>query len=204
MNHRLVASMVVCAGVVGFALGKEQGTAPTTVQAAPPPRHVTAPGTDVTREVQQRLASFGYSIAVDGVYGPQTTRVVTSWQRSNGLVPDGIAGPITQASLGLAQRGPQIQLTVPPAPPTVEQLIRDVWPDHLEAEALRIAHRESRYQPGVTSPTGCCHGVFQLHEVHLSWMRAFGVTTVAQLFDADTNVRMALELYRRDGWQPWR
>jgi peptidoglycan hydrolase-like protein with peptidoglycan-binding domain len=164
----------------------------------------------MTRAVQLVLKSFGYTIAVDGVYGEQTTKVVMKWQKSNGLLVDGIAGPITQASLGLspAVRQNNAQQVTPPAPaPTrsVEQLIRDIWPDDLEAEALRIAWRESGYQPHVTSRTGCCHGIFQIHEVHFNWMRAFGVTTVDQLFDAETNIRMAYELYKRsNGWGPWK
>jgi len=85
-------------------------------------------------------------------------------------------------------------------------MIRAIWPDDLENEALRIAWRESGYQPGVTSPTGCCHGIFQIHwKAHRGWLTAFGVTSVDQLFDAETNIRMAYELYKRsNGWGPWR
>lgn len=211
MNRRLVMLSIVTAGLLGYALD-DGGTAPAAVAVArretASPSHIAA---DRTTEVQSKLAGYGYTVAVDGWYGPQTTRAVTSWQRSNGLVPDGIAGPITQASLGIgevseqADRGTVTPIDPPPPPPTrsVEQIIRDVWPDELEGRALQIAYRESRYQPDVTSPTGCCHGVFQLHEIHLSWMAQFGVTSVAQLFDAETNVRMALKLYERDGWKPW-
>lgn len=86
----------------------------------------------------------------------------------------------------------------------VEQMIRDVWPDELEEKALQIAYRESRYRTNVTSPSGCCHGVFQLHHQHLRWMSQYGVTSVDDLFDARTNIEMAYALYERSGgWGPW-
>jgi peptidoglycan hydrolase-like protein with peptidoglycan-binding domain len=39
------------------------------------------------------------ALAVDGLYGGRTAARVTEFQRRNGLVPDGIAGPRTQGSL---------------------------------------------------------------------------------------------------------
>jgi g-D-glutamyl-meso-diaminopimelate peptidase len=46
--------------------------------------------------VQSLLARIGYDPGpVDGVFGPQTQRAVISFQRDNGLTPDGIVGPIT-------------------------------------------------------------------------------------------------------------
>jgi peptidoglycan hydrolase-like protein with peptidoglycan-binding domain len=36
---------------------------------------------------------------VDGVFGPQTGRVVKDFQQSNGLVVDGVVGPITWSQI---------------------------------------------------------------------------------------------------------
>jgi hypothetical protein len=215
MNKRLLTLVILTASVVSFAATHTSASPATPVVGnsyvqIPRESRVTSVTVDQTFQVQYVLKSYGYSIAVDGVYGPQTTDRVKRWQRSNGLVVDGIAGPVTRRSLGLdgVVQHPDTPKTAP-APPSapsgsVEDMIRAIWPDDLENEALRIAWRESTYRPGVTSPTGCCHGVFQIHEVHFSWMRAFGVTTVEQLFDAETNIRMAYELYKRNGWGPWR
>lgn len=95
--------------------------------------------------------------------------------------------------------------TPPPSGGAVEQMIRDVWPDDVEEEALRIAWRESNYRADVTSPTGCCVGVFQMHwEAHRSWLDDMGVTSRDQLFDARTNIEAAYALYQRNGgWGPW-
>jgi len=59
-------------------------------------------GDDVYR-VQQRLSQWGYYTGyADGVYGYETFRAVSSFQRSNGLLADGVVGPATWAALGLS------------------------------------------------------------------------------------------------------
>jgi g-D-glutamyl-meso-diaminopimelate peptidase len=46
--------------------------------------------------VQSLLARIGYNPGpVDGIYGINTQRAVTAFQRNNGLTPDGIVGPVT-------------------------------------------------------------------------------------------------------------
>lgn len=58
-------------------------------------------GSEVT-QIQTRLKNWGYYFGnVDGVYGPATQSAVVSFQRKNGLTPDGIAGPATLRALGL-------------------------------------------------------------------------------------------------------
>lgn len=58
-------------------------------------------GPDV-RALQERLAHAGYDITADGVFGSNTRDAVAAYQASNELTNDGIAGPSTLASLGLA------------------------------------------------------------------------------------------------------
>ena len=85
----------------------------------------------------------------------------------------------------------------------VKQIIRDVWPDHLEDRALVIAQRESNFVP--TAKNFCCYGLFQIYwEVHRSWLADIGVTNDQQLYDPATNARAAYALYERSGgWGPW-
>lgn len=53
--------------------------------------------------LQKRLRAHGYSyVAVDGSFGSATRSAVISFQRSRGLVQDGIVGPATQRYIGLA------------------------------------------------------------------------------------------------------
>jgi peptidoglycan hydrolase-like protein with peptidoglycan-binding domain len=37
----------------------------------------------------------------DGVFGPGTEAAVIAWQKSRGLVPDGIVGKATLAAMGI-------------------------------------------------------------------------------------------------------
>ncbi len=86
----------------------------------------------------------------------------------------------------------------------VEAIIRYVWPDNLEDEAVRIATRESNLQPGVRN--FCCYGLFQIYfNVHKVWLAQSGVTTAEQLYDPLTNAYIAYALYlKAGGWGPWK
>lgn len=58
-------------------------------------------GTEV-KNIQQRLSKWGYNPgAVDGIYGAKTEAAVRRFQKNNGLVQDGIAGPKTLEKIGL-------------------------------------------------------------------------------------------------------
>lgn len=56
------------------------------------------------RALQRRLADLGYTPGpIDGRYGPFTEGAVIRFQATNGLVPDGLAGPRTMAALASAK-----------------------------------------------------------------------------------------------------
>lgn len=56
------------------------------------------------REIQTRLKNWGYyNGSIDGIYGTQTKNAVISFQKKNGLSPDGIAGKKTLAALGIKE-----------------------------------------------------------------------------------------------------
>ncbi|HET7629350.1 MAG TPA: peptidoglycan-binding protein [Bacillales bacterium] len=51
-------------------------------------------------ELQTKLQALGvYDGAIDGIYGPITASAVRRYQRSKGLIEDGIAGPVTLTHL---------------------------------------------------------------------------------------------------------
>lgn len=54
------------------------------------------------REIQEALLGRGYDLGpsgADGDIGPRTVAAITAFQRVAGLVPDGLAGRLTQAAL---------------------------------------------------------------------------------------------------------
>ena len=57
-------------------------------------------GDDVTA-LQKALAGEGYTINIDGVFGPGLEGALKAWQDENGLVADGVVGPATRIILGL-------------------------------------------------------------------------------------------------------
>ena len=58
-----------------------------------------ATGAQRVRLIQRKLIAEGFSPGpLDGLYGPLTTAAVMRFQRSRGLVPDGMVGPITRES----------------------------------------------------------------------------------------------------------
>ncbi|MGZ4700612.1 MAG: LysM peptidoglycan-binding domain-containing protein [Ilumatobacteraceae bacterium] len=98
--------------------------------------------------------------------------------------------------------------TQPPAPPNtyskaeVAQIIRDVWPDDLEDQAITIATRESNLIPTVHNY--CCYGLFQIYfTANKSFLASIGITNAAQLYDPRVNATAALALYNHSGWAPW-
>jgi hypothetical protein len=84
-----------------------------------------------------------------------------------------------------------------------EAVIRAVWPDDLEEEALRIARRESNLKNNAKN--SCCYGLFQLNwNSHKSWLAAIGVTSASRLLDPTVNANAAYTLYQRSGsFRPW-
>lgn len=58
------------------------------------------------RDVQIALGALGFLPGkIDGRVGPKTEEAVRAFQRSNGLMPDGVIGPKTLAALGIVHAG---------------------------------------------------------------------------------------------------
>jgi LysM repeat protein len=144
--------------------------------------------------------------------GPPTTKAPSTTQPKATV-------PATTQPKATVPATTQPKSTVPPAttapattqppPPAntyskaqVAQIIRDVWPDSLEDQAIAIATRESNLIP--TAHNSCCYGLFQIYfNANKSWLAGIGVTSAAQLYDPQVNASAALTLYNKSGWAPW-
>lgn len=56
-------------------------------------------------KVQQQLKELGYKISVDGVFGPETDRVLKQFQKEYQLEVDGLFGPNTIATMKRVKKG---------------------------------------------------------------------------------------------------
>ncbi|PZU82901.1 MAG: hypothetical protein DI527_24570 [Chelatococcus sp.] len=89
-----------------------------------------------TTAVQRALIALGYSLAVDGVMGPQTRAALQTFQRGRGLAADGIAGPHTVKALQAAVA----ERTEPRPSPVAEPVIRIAQPRATRRIAEIIFH----------------------------------------------------------------
>ncbi len=82
-----------------------------------------AQGGHVTK-LQQALIDSGHPLpkfGVDGIFGSETNGSVRSYQKSNGLLIDGIVGPQTMGNLDARFSGEPPSNKVPPVPPEICQ-----------------------------------------------------------------------------------
>ncbi len=96
------------------------------VQAPAPPKPAPASvtktlklgdsGIEVNR-LQALLRDKGYTIQVDGGFGPKTEQIVKQYQKGIGLTPDGVVGPVTWSRLLAVPSKP-----VPPPAPEAKPL----------------------------------------------------------------------------------
>ncbi len=140
--------------------------------------------------------------------GPPSTNAPTTQPATTQPAKPATTQPATTQPATTQPATTQPATTQPPPPANVytkaqaAQIIRDVWPDDLEDEAIRIATRESNLIP--TARNSCCYGLFQIYySAHRTWLTSIGVTSAAQLYDPRINSSTALALYNNNGWAPW-
>ena len=91
-------------------------------------------GEDV-KYVQQILIDQGYDLGssgADGVFGAKTEAAVRAFQKKNGLVADGVVGPLTYEALEKVEPAPGVDLytiIIRNATAELAESIREVFPD---------------------------------------------------------------------------
>jgi hypothetical protein len=120
---------------------------------------------------------------------------------------------------------PQIPVTTlttqPDAPKTLCEQVFDTakaigWPTDQLGMVVAIAQRESRCQPDAFNPNDPNGGSYGIMQINGFWcqpskywpngyLQAYGLlTSCADLYDRETNLRAALAIYRySNGWRAW-
>lgn len=86
--------------------------------------HSTPPGHAGLKQFQQKMKDRGWSITVDGIYGPKgaatpqgnTAEVTVAFQKEKGLTPDGLIGPATWSAAWTTPVTTQPPVVAPPNP----------------------------------------------------------------------------------------
>jgi hypothetical protein len=109
-----------------------------------------ASGPDV-RHLQQVLAALHFRVTADGFYGPRTETAVRDFQRAQGLLPDGIAGPRTDARLAAPPAAtPQPAPSQGPLTDLPQRLGPDIVPPGIKAKHVPAP-------PGTKQPCSQLH-----------------------------------------------
>ncbi len=173
---------------------------------------------DAVKILQQVLVNSGWPTWVDGQYGPHTQKTVTLYQKANGLLVDGIAGPQTLGHLGIwgqqTSDAPRANSTPPstavgPCSQWTGLAAEVGWPTDRLEWLSGIMYRESRCDPSAYNGRGNdqSYSLLQINTKGSLWgelQRRCGLTNKDQLFDARTNLACGLKLYQAYGTRPWR
>ena len=178
-SRRWRTSAIVAAATLTFAAGGAFAQSQSGNSAA-----VHAAGSTVVA-LQKMLG-----ITPDGVYGPNTRRAVRAYQRNHGLAVDGIAGPVTLASLGLSSAGATRSTSAASSGTATAP----------NATLARIAMCESSGNPAAVSPNGKYRGKYQFSRA--TWAEFGGTGDPAAAPEAEQD-RVAAALLAARGTTPW-
>jgi peptidoglycan hydrolase-like protein with peptidoglycan-binding domain len=182
-DRRRKTGAIVAAATLTFAAGgalaQSGGTGSSAVKSA---------GSTVAA-LQSALG-----ITPDGVYGPNTRRAVRNYQRNQGLVVDGIAGPVTLAHLGLAGQGSGGSTSSRQTPAS------GATASAPNATLAKIAACESSGNPAAVSASGRYRGKYQFSRE--TW-REYGGTGDPAAAPESVQDAIAAKLLAARGTQPW-
>jgi len=106
---------------------------------------------DMVKLLQAKLRQEGYSIAIDGVFGPGTERAVEAFQIKEGLKPDGDVGPKTWSKLvdddyAAASAAPSPERPVTPSGGASREAATQTSYNDWRDDALTVSGNDPRFQ----------------------------------------------------------
>jgi peptidoglycan hydrolase-like protein with peptidoglycan-binding domain len=128
-------------------------------------------------------------VPADGVIGPVTRRAIRNYQRNHGLAVDGIAGPATLSSLGIAS-----------APAKAQTKTQSTGSSGGSGTLAKIAQCESGGDPTAVSSTGQYRGKYQFSRA--TW-RDLGGSGDPAAAPESVQDAMAAKLLAQRGTSPW-
>lgn len=154
---------------VGQAQPQAQNTKPKDEKFEPFNKTSVRGNGPETAKLQKFLASRGFNVAVDGLWGPETEKAVKAFQQFNRLNPDGKVGPLTVKKIHdiMGVKGP-----VAGAPsvkndarqePEFKGAVADVSGDlGIDVkDIMAIMKHESEYNPQAVNPHTNATGLIQ-------------------------------------------
>lgn len=101
----------------------------------------------VTRMVQSQLNEVGFSLVVDGSYGPATEQAVRTFQEQEGLTVNGVAGPRTMNRLDIEAEAPLLDNEIITEAQkrgmitqSIDQTVQDRYIQKLESNPVFVKH----------------------------------------------------------------
>ena len=102
-----------------------------------------AKGADV-RKLQKLLKQHGYSLSVDGDFGPTTHKVVIKFQQDKGLLSDGIVGNKTWSALLQVPKKWEPEEPLPPILKQAKDLGYEIWNEPYRLWLFGIRSKETQ------------------------------------------------------------
>lgn len=144
------------------------------------------------------VLALGATVAADHPAAPVPASAVTETGGTHELVVDAPDRLAARSSRGLA--GDRVLRLKETPRQKARRIIAATWPSSQVANAMRVVACESWFNQWAQGDNGTSYGLFQVHWTVHRWAYK---TSPRELFNPWHNARVALKLWRSQGWRAW-